>query len=95
MLTTRLPSHLAQALRSVIASFPAPESTIKNLSTAYSPMQNRHSNLPGNKTMEKDRDEEERNGREGEKEEERMEKVTIERTFCITQNKKMRCDIGL
>jgi len=47
--------------------------------------------------MEKDRDEEERNGREGEgeKEEERMEKVTIERTFCITQNKKMRCDIGL
>jgi len=64
MLTTRLPSHLAQALRSVIASFLAPESTIKNLSTAYSPMQNRHSNLPGNE-IEKDRDEEERNGREG------------------------------
>jgi len=45
--------------------------------------------------MEKDIDEEERNGREGEGEKERMEKVTIERTFCITQNKKMRCDIGL
>jgi len=28
-LTARLPSHLAQALRSVIASFLAPESTIK------------------------------------------------------------------